>query len=263
MFYQLSHIAASDYFKKEYGENFCYPPHLHQCFEIIIVLSGEMSVTIDTTVYTLKQNDSVLIFPNQIHSLKSEISEHMLCIFSPKIIQAFTTKNTSKVPANSKFKLKPETVELIKNLENTSDKLLTKGVLYIMSAEFDENREYKTLESTEHDLISKIFQFIEQNYSDDCTLEDLEKETGYCYSYLSRCFKKAVGISYSNFVNIYRLNKACYLLENTNKSIIECATDSGFASIRNFNRKFKEQFSITPTEYKNNYKSTKNTNIHF
>ena len=47
MFYEFKHIGSSDYFVKEYGENFSFPPHMHLCFELITVLEGEMSVTVD------------------------------------------------------------------------------------------------------------------------------------------------------------------------------------------------------------------------
>lgn len=57
--------------------------------------------------------------------------------------------------------------------------------------------------------------FIENNYNKNCTLANLAKYTGYDYAYLSRYFRKAVGISYNDYVNQYRISKACYLLQNS------------------------------------------------
>ena len=85
MFYQFNHLGSPDYVKIESGNDFNFPPHLHQCFEIIIIKSGEMKITVNSNKYILKENDALLIFPNQIHSLESENSEHILCIFSPQI----------------------------------------------------------------------------------------------------------------------------------------------------------------------------------
>ena len=53
MLYQYSHFGTAEYFRKEYGENFSFPVHLHNSFEIITVLSGEMTVTVDDSDYTL------------------------------------------------------------------------------------------------------------------------------------------------------------------------------------------------------------------
>ena len=51
MFYQLEHIGTVNYFKKEVGENFNYPLHLHQSFELIYLDEGEMTVTVNNTPY--------------------------------------------------------------------------------------------------------------------------------------------------------------------------------------------------------------------
>ena len=41
-----------------------------------------------------------------------------------------------------------------------------------------------------------------------------------------------------------------YLMDNTDGSIMQCALESGFDSIRSFNRNFKERFAITPVQYR-------------
>ena len=40
MFYEFMHLGSPDYIKVEKGSDFSFPFHLHQCFEIIVVLSG-------------------------------------------------------------------------------------------------------------------------------------------------------------------------------------------------------------------------------
>ncbi|MBQ7900574.1 MAG: helix-turn-helix transcriptional regulator [Clostridia bacterium] len=44
--------------------------------------------------------------------------------------------------------------------------------------------------------------------------------------------------------------KACYMLNNTNCTVIQCALDCGFTSLRSFNRNFKLQTSLTPQQYR-------------
>ena len=60
MFYQFNHLGSPDYIKIEKGINFNFPPHLHQCFEIIIVISGEMKVTINNKDVILKEGKILL-----------------------------------------------------------------------------------------------------------------------------------------------------------------------------------------------------------
>ena len=104
MFYQFNHLGSPDYAKLESGTNFNFPPHLHQCFEVIIIKSGEMKITVNKDEYILKENEALLIFPNQIHSLESENSEHLLCIFSPQMVNSYSSKVANKIPKNNKYK---------------------------------------------------------------------------------------------------------------------------------------------------------------
>jgi len=46
------------------------------------------------------------------------------------------------------------------------------------------------------------------------------------------------------------LSHACYLLKNTAQSVLQCALDSGYTSLRSFNRNFKAQFGISPSQYR-------------
>ena len=103
MFYQFNHLGSPDYLKIEKGKNFNFSAHLHRCFEIIIILSGQMNVNVDNKTFLLEKNQAVLIFPNQIHSLSSQESEHILCIFSPDLIKAYSNKTNGKVPVNCTF----------------------------------------------------------------------------------------------------------------------------------------------------------------
>ncbi len=100
-------------------------------------------------------------------------------------------------------------------------------------------------------MLYTIFTFVDKNFDNDCSLTDLAKEIGYNYSYLSRYFKNIVGVTFNEYVNNYRLNHACYLIKNNSVSILQCALESGFVSLRTFNRSFKQRFGITPTQYKN------------
>lgn len=254
MLYEFNHLGSPDYLKIEKGENFSFQPHLHQCFEIITVLSGEMQITVDRREFLLCKDEALLIFPNQIHSLLSENSRHMLCIFSPKLVQAFSSKLEGKIPVNNKFRPDAYLINAISNLTPQSKTAERKGVLYSLCAQFEKTAEYKPKQYDKDDLLYKIFSFVEMNYKKDCSLALLAKNTGYDYSYLSRYFRRIVGISFNSYVNHSRLSHACYLMENFNVPIIQCAYESGYTSLRSFNRNFKNYYKITPVEYRHSLK---------
>ena len=158
MFYELNHIGSSEFFSKEYGKNFTYPLHLHQCFEIIIAMSGEMTVTVENQEYDLVKGDALFIFPNQIHSLKSVESEHMLCIFSHKLITAFHSKFAQKRPVSNKFRPSQMIIDTIDKMTDEGT-FFQKGILYLACDEFFRVADFCERKHDHKDLLTNIFLF--------------------------------------------------------------------------------------------------------
>lgn len=250
MLYQFNHSGMHQYFCKEYGEDFNFPMHLHQSYEFITVLSGETSVLVGGKEYTIQKGEGILVFPNQLHSIGGEHCRHMLCIFSGDLVKAFSTTASGKIPANNKFLLPENLIREIDELREDATLLEKKGTLYLVCAQFDKSAEYEENQQDDEGLLGKIFKFIENNYAKDCSLEKICNETGYSYSYISRYFKKATGVSVNTYINQYRISNSCYLLSNTNKSVLECAMECGYETLRSFNRNFMEYTGKTPTEYR-------------
>lgn len=252
MFYQYNHLGSPDYLKIERKQNLTFPLHLHQCFELIILLSGQMEVQVGEREILLQEGDGTLVFPNQIHSLRSTESEHILCIFSSTLVAAYAQKVANKLPVAGKFRPDEYLVTALKNLSADASTMEKKGLLYFMCAQFHKSARYEDRQTGKESLLFRIFSFVEEYYDKDCTLYHLARQLGYDHCYLSRVFKETVGVSFNSYVNQYRLSRACYLMENTDDTIIHCAYESGYSSIRNFNRNFKASFGMTPAQYRRN-----------
>ena len=249
MIYELTHLSSADYFKKIYCENFSFPPHMHNCFEFVVCLSGKSHMTIDEKTYELKTGESVLIFPHQLHSFTYRESRHLICIFSPKTVSAYFNPLSSLKPQSSKFVPDRALITALNNYKCDSQRLFEKGVLYLICNEFDRIAEYE--ENINKSLLDKIFLFINENFTENCSLTTIAEHIGYNPSYISRYFKSCVGISLCDYVNIVRLGNVCYLFENANDTILNYALNSGFDSLRTFNRNFKKFYGVSPKEYFN------------
>ena len=57
-------------------------------------------------------------------------------------------------------------------------------------------------------------------------------------------------MKFNEYVNHYRISRACYQIIHSNDSISKIAFDSGYESIRTFNRNFLKIMKVTPAEYK-------------
>ncbi len=253
MFYQSRNYLDNELFRVESGVDFSFPPHLHGSFELIIAVEGLLTVTVDKMQYQLTEGKAVLVFPNQVHSLHtSQHSAHILCIFSPQLIRAYSNTFLSKRPKCHLFTPQPFYVEKLQQLRGGHSELQAKGLLYSVCGEFDTGAEYYDWADHKENLLMKIFHFVEEHYGEDCSLSALSAYTSYHSVYLSRYFKQSTGISFTDYVNRYRVNEAGYTLRNSRKKILEIALECGFESLRSFNRNFRSIMGMTPNEYRNN-----------
>ena len=255
MFYQNQHFGISEYFHKETGENFSFPAHIHHSFELITILEGKMTVKVDDATYDICKGEGVLIFPEQIHSLVSEESKHMVIIFSADIVRAFSVKHSSDLPKSNMIKVSKELLSQLSSLEKESSVIKIKGALYSLCARLDESCEYEKRRKGRGGLLYEIFDFVEKNYDKECTLSSLSSSLGYNRSYLSRYFGEATNMSFITYVNRYKIGKACYLLRNSDKTVLECALECGYSSLRSFNRNFKVTVGSSPMTYRSQIKA--------
>ncbi|MBO5338731.1 MAG: helix-turn-helix transcriptional regulator [Clostridia bacterium] len=251
MLYEIQHSIIADKVTLEAGSNLNFPTHIHNSFEIIIATDGEMEITIADNTYTILDNECVLVFPNQLHEIRTpNHAKHTILIFSPQLVKAFSKKFEAYIPKNNKFYLNDFYIDKIKKLNGKKTMLELKGLLYSVCGEFDKNAEYIEFKGDKQNLLFKIFNFVAENYRTGCSLYELANQTGYNYVYLSKLFSKSTGISYTEYVCRFRTNEACYLLMNTNSTVLDIAYECGFDSLRSFNRSFKSTLGITPSMYR-------------
>jgi YesN/AraC family two-component response regulator len=241
----------ADLVRYEDGSNLNFPSHIHSSFEIVVITKGELQIILNDKEETLREGECALIFPNQIHAFKTEkSSQHMICIFSPQLVRAYGKIFDFKVPKRNKFVLDKFYQDKIREIKDITNTMELKGILYSICAEFDKQAEYVEAKADKNNLLFTIFKFVEENYAKECSLYSLADKTSYNYVYLSKHFSKCTKMTYTEYVNRYRINEACYLLINTNNTMLDIAYECGFDCLRSFNRNFKKIMGVSPTEYK-------------
>lgn len=254
MFYELKHSLAADYCKVESGCDFSFPAHMHHCFEWITVTDGSMRVTVGEREYLLSSGESVLVFPNQIHAMESAPhSSHFLCLFSPRLVQAYTEKTAGRIPEDNRFLDARWSEEVLRDAAD-SNPILLKGILYTVCGAFDRTAQYRAAGGETDLLLYRIFLFVEENYHTDASLAALSRTLGYDYAYLSKYFRTTAGMTYNEYIRQYRISRACYLLENAKMTVLAVAVECGFGSLRSMNRQFRAQMGQTPTEYRRTWR---------
>lgn len=264
IFHQIDNSIGNNIYNAYVYQDFnCYL-HFHKGYEFVYVLKGELCVTVDRKKYFPKQGECMLIFPYQFHSYqKSESSKICIVVFSNAHVPFFHNLTENRLAVNPVFSLSETTEKFVLSslIGNTliegeqvkipaPDPLVLKAALYALCAEFFQLSEFLSAPSLHNDHVLDCLLYIESHFAENVSLQDMAKELGFNAEYLSRLLNRTLGIGFKTLINQYRCERAQYLLTNTNASATVAAMESGFQSIRSFNRVFKEMTGISPHELK-------------
>ncbi|QQZ60554.1 response regulator [Paenibacillus sonchi] len=104
--------------------------------------------------------------------------------------------------------------------------------------------------------ISRIIQHMREDLSYPYRLEELAASINYSVPYFSSMFKKAVGESFVQYLTRLRIEKAKLLLLTTDHKTFEISESIGFENYRSFNRIFKKETGVSPSDYRRNGAAT-------
>jgi len=96
--------------------------------------------------------------------------------------------------------------------------------------------------------------FINENFSNEITLEEVSKEVCVSTHYFSRLFKEETSENFIEYLTRVRLDRAKELMKNSDLSIKEICFKVGFADPNYFSHTFKKTEKLTPSEYIKNCK---------
>lgn len=100
-------------------------------------------------------------------------------------------------------------------------------------------------------LLKDTIKAIEANISNtEYSIDDLCTEIGLGRTNLYKKLLSITGMTPANFIRSIRLKKAAAMLKTTDMNISEIADHVGFGNIKYFNKHFKDEFGMTPTQFK-------------
>lgn len=236
-------------------DNLNWHIHFHSAFEICYIANGKIIITIDGKRYDLKEGDAVIIFPRQLHSyetIEKSFINHIS--FSPELVGEFMNTYKNMVPVNNHI----EDLGKYRTRFFPHNNCSRKGLLYSILGDLIENTEFEAAPSNEETvLIHKVLWFVEENYNTECSLQVVADKLSYGYTYLSRMFKKTMKMSYTEYLNRYRINRAVYLLiTEKNMPIQKIAELCGYDSMCCFHHNFKTITGYTPRDIRKETKRT-------
>lgn len=240
-----------------------FPNHFHEHYVIGFIESGQRYLSCKNKEYTVKTGDLLLFNPGDNHTCE-QIDGRTLdyrCInIKPEIMSKVSYEITGKKH------LPYFTQQVVFHSELVSS--LSELHLMIMQEEKDFKKEeifFFLIEqlikeyteptppvaiiepSTE---IKAVCEFLEKNYRENITLNNLSDLTGLSKYYLLRSFTRQKGISPYSYLETIRINRAKKLLEKC-ISPVDVALQTGFSDQSHFSNFFKKFIGLTPKQYMN------------
>ncbi|AQX05620.1 transcriptional regulator [Elizabethkingia meningoseptica] len=252
--------------------------HYHPEIELVCVTSGSGTRHVGYHKSNYTNGDLVLIGSNIPHSgfglnsvdpheeivlqFKEEILQFPQEELEARSIQELLERSQYGIlySTDTKKALLPKLQQMLE-CEGYKRYLLLLEILFELST--CEDYELLNKEIMPYTIISKnktrlenIFTYVEHHYQEEIYIQEVAKLANLTLPAFCNFFKKATQITFTEFVNRFRISKAC-LLMTQDKTISECSYSCGFNNVTYFNRMFKKYTGKTPSEFIKDYAGNK------
>lgn len=264
--------------------NYFYNPwHYHPEFELTLIIKSFGQRQVGDSIENFNSGDLVLIGSNLPHVWKNDeifldgktdLKAQAIVI---KFLPDFAGDGFLKRPEMGKiqhllFELAPfgvklkgglrEKVELIIKKFSAMDETERFIQLLLILKMISTSNEYELLASLSYrnakagdtHRINRVLDYILENYSDNFTLSSIATHIDMNKNAFCRFFKKGTRKSLFTVINEVRIGKACQQLVETDMNVLQVCFSSGFNTISNFNKAFKNITGTTPLAYRKKMK---------
>lgn len=245
--------------------------HWHEELEIAYILEGNPHHYIDGECIQSEAGRLIVTNSESVHHVTCEfehsreeaISAVVLLIHNRFIIENFPEYGTLWF-TNNKRQTKPEIRDIMLWLSAYAEKkehrpqehLYVKGLLlqllYYMYEEGIVSRKDQTAIVKRQNIqpLKDILVYVEEHYQMPLAQADVANQFYLSQQYFSRYFKQCTGITFTEHITRYRLEKAIKELRETDKRIVDIALDNGFTEERRFAFAFKKFYGVSPLQYR-------------
>ncbi|HEM6088937.1 TPA: AraC family transcriptional regulator [Streptococcus suis] len=272
-FYVFNNRSYVDFYPIQFGMESCKPLHSfgptmkqHYLFHYIVSGKGIFYDTSKQRQFHLKAGQGFLISPDTICSYEADKDDPWTYIWiefdglktEHFLHQAGLSKthpifSQNEIPTESPVYL---VMKQLLSLHRQKSATII-GHLYLFISNLIDCSLTKTTsrhnESKEF-YIREAINFVERNYREPISVDDLAHVCNLNRHYFSRLFKEQMNISPQQFIIQYRLSEACELLKNTNKNLQEIAEEIGYSNQFNFSTAFKRQYQMSPNRWRKVHK---------
>lgn len=255
--------------------------HWHEEFEIGFITEGTVIFGSGNIKHLLEQGDIFFVNSNVLHSMRNNNPSRKAVFKSIAFNGSIIGGNLNSIFYN-KYLLPILNNDTFRECVITSDHSIHQKIFSLLSDVWDaiyaENPDYEITVRNElsnlfchlihlqknmtgqtkenaHSFLQEnrvqiLLDYIHAHFNEKTTLDDLARAASVSKTEVLRCFKAIIGQSPINYLKTYRLQRAAYLVANTNDSIGQICEECGFNDNSYFTESFKEMYHCTPHDYR-------------
>ncbi len=236
-------------------------PSLHAALEIVHVCEGSIEFGVDRELYHLETGDLGIVFPNQIHFYqeftgKGGQVEYILA--DPSLLGSFIQileTNVAKIPVIRDGQVHPDIRYALKTLASGEEAgaytaAIREAYMQILLGRILPVLALTPRKREEASLVERTVSYIAEHFTEPVTLDSMARDLYVNPFALSRIFSQSFNMNFNRYLNLTRLEYSRHLLEDTEDPVTEICLDAGFGSQRTFNRVFREEYHMTPAEFR-------------
>lgn len=228
--------------------------HLHMEHELIACREGSAQVMLDDTMFNITQQQCIFCHSGCVHYISASPDSLLLvCLFNEKMYDPITSPFTLENPVfEDRYGILPKLSEIRHELQNQPIffECRTEAMIGEILVDVFRGEPLRKAQWQFSDVITRYKQLL--NHIDleyeHITYRNAVQFMNMSDAYFSRYFKRQAGMTFSQYLNVVRIEKAVQLLDSApTMKITDVMLRCGFNTIRSFNRVFREVTGFTPT----------------
>jgi len=271
---EMQNIPLSFYHLDEKHPAYHAPLHWHRPSELVRVISGKLKMYLDGKKTLVLPGEILFINQGIIHSFFPLDCVYEIINFDTDELLLHTAlcKEALRIFSSSRVNVLPihqiETASIhhlanqlfdFAGRESPDDSLLVLGALFELLGAIYANHHYteNVRASSNAKRFKPLLEFVEKSFMKSITLTDMAKVCNLSVSHFSVLFHEFFRQTPLDYLNSYRIERACLLLTNTDLPVTEVAYRCGFNDSAYFVKVFKKYKNSTPKKYRDAYENKK------
>lgn len=228
--------------------------HWHMEHELIACREGSAQVMLDDTMFNITQQQCIFCHSGRVHYISASPDSLLLvCLFNEKMYDPITSPFALENPVfEDRYGILPKLSEIRHELQNQPIffECRTEAMIGEILVDIFRGEPLRKAQWQFSDVITRYKQLL--NYIDleyeHITYQNAVQFMNMSDAYFSRYFKRQAGMTFSQYLNVVRIEKAVQLLDSApTMKITDVMLRCGFNTIRSFNRVFRAVTGFTPT----------------